>query len=116
MAFLALPAKFKARHGHHFASGIILVRDTFGALTPFSIMLIVLTTASNASIMRFYAGALLPAVTFVALNRKTSFLTAPMTEKRNGTKPSKMRVSRTFGGAMSLRSQADTVIVAIALL
>ncbi|AZB71034.1 TRAP transporter large permease, partial [Cereibacter sphaeroides] len=50
-----------------FASGIICAGGTLGILIPPSIMLIVYAAATNVSIVRLYAGALLPGLTLVGL-------------------------------------------------
>ena len=60
MGLLALPAMLKARYDERFASGIICAGGTLGILIPPSIMLIVYAAASGVSIVRLYAGALLP--------------------------------------------------------
>ena len=60
MGLLALPAMLKARYDNSFASGIICAGGTLGILIPPSIMLIVYAAASGVSIVRLYAGALLP--------------------------------------------------------
>jgi tripartite ATP-independent transporter DctM subunit len=60
MGLLALPAMLKARYDNAFASGIICAGGTLGILIPPSIMLIVYAAASGVSIVRLYAGALLP--------------------------------------------------------
>src|SRR5690606_24826939 len=60
MGLLALPAMLKARYNNSFASGIICAGGTLGILIPPSIMLIVYAAASGVSIVRLYAGALLP--------------------------------------------------------
>jgi len=67
MGLLALPAMLKARYNTSFASGIICAGGTLGILIPPSIMLIVYAAASNVSIVRLYAGALLPGLTLVGL-------------------------------------------------
>ncbi|MGB0658585.1 MAG: TRAP transporter large permease [Mangrovicoccus sp.] len=67
MGLLALPAMLKARYDNSFASGIICAGGTLGILIPPSIMLIVYAAASNVSIVRLYAGALLPGLTLVGL-------------------------------------------------
>jgi len=67
MGLLALPAMLKARYDNSFASGIICAGGTLGILIPPSIMLIVYAAASNVSIVRLYAGALLPGFTLVGL-------------------------------------------------
>lgn len=67
MGLLALPAMLKARYDKSFASGIICAGGTLGILIPPSIMLIVYAAASGVSIVRLYAGALLPGLTLVGL-------------------------------------------------
>jgi tripartite ATP-independent transporter DctM subunit len=67
MGLLALPAMLKARYDHSFASGIICAGGTLGILIPPSIMLIVYAAASGVSIVRLYAGALLPGFMLVGL-------------------------------------------------
>ncbi len=67
MGLLALPQMLKARYSQSFASGIICAGGTLGILIPPSIMLIVYAAASNVSIVRLYAGALLPGFTLVGL-------------------------------------------------
>ncbi len=67
MGLLALPQMLKARYNPSFASGIICAGGTLGILIPPSIMLIVYAASSNVSIVRLYAGALLPGLTLVGL-------------------------------------------------
>jgi tripartite ATP-independent transporter DctM subunit len=67
MGLLALPAMLRARYNPSFASGIICAGGTLGILIPPSIMLIVYAAASGVSIVRLYAGALLPGFTLVGL-------------------------------------------------
>ncbi|UIJ70865.1 TRAP transporter large permease subunit [Aurantimonas sp. HBX-1] len=67
MGLLALPAMLKARYDTSFATGIICAGGTLGILIPPSIMLIVYAAASGTSIVRLYAGALLPGFLLVGL-------------------------------------------------
>ena len=60
MGLLAYPAMLKARYDTSFASGVICAGGTLGILIPPSIMLIVYAAASGVSIVRLYAGAILP--------------------------------------------------------
>ena len=60
MGLLAFPAMLKARYDTSFASGVICAGGTLGILIPPSIMLIVYAATSGVSIVRLYAGALLP--------------------------------------------------------
>jgi tripartite ATP-independent transporter DctM subunit len=67
MGLLAFPAMLKARYGTSFASGVICAGGTLGILIPPSIMLIVYAAASGVSIVRLYAGALLPGLLLAGL-------------------------------------------------
>ncbi|TRW99601.1 TRAP transporter large permease subunit [Paracoccus sp. M683] len=67
MGLLALPAMLKSRYDPSFASGIICAGGTLGILIPPSIMLIVYAAASGVSIVRLYAGAMLPGLVLVGL-------------------------------------------------
>ncbi|NNG03481.1 MAG: TRAP transporter large permease subunit [Inquilinus sp.] len=67
MGLLALPAMLKARYDESFASGVICAGGTLGILIPPSIMLIVYAAASGVSVVRLYAGALLPGFLLVGL-------------------------------------------------
>ena len=67
MGMLALPQMLKSRYNHSYASGIICAGGTLGILIPPSIMLIVYAASSGVSIVRLYAGALLPGLTLVGL-------------------------------------------------
>ena len=67
MGLLALPAMLKARYDPRFASGIICAGGTLGILIPPSIMLIVYAAASGVSLVRLYAGAMLPGLVLVGL-------------------------------------------------
>ena len=60
MGLLAFPAMLKARYDTSFASGVICAGGCLGILIPPSIMLIVYAATSNVSIVRLYAGALIP--------------------------------------------------------
>ena len=67
MGLLALPAMLHARYDRSFASGIICAGGTLGILIPPSIMLIVYAAASGVSIVKLYAGAMLPGLLLVGL-------------------------------------------------
>ncbi|PKQ08357.1 MAG: C4-dicarboxylate ABC transporter, partial [Alphaproteobacteria bacterium HGW-Alphaproteobacteria-10] len=67
MGLLALPAMLHARYDRSFACGIICAGGTLGILIPPSIMLIVYAAASGVSIVRLYAGAMLPGLLLVGL-------------------------------------------------
>ncbi len=67
MGLLAFPAMLKARYNESFASGVICAGGTLGILIPPSIMLIVYAAASGVSIVRLYAGALLPGMLLAGL-------------------------------------------------
>ncbi len=60
MGLLAFPAMLKARYNTSFAAGVICAGGCLGILIPPSIMLIVYAATSNVSVVRLYAGAILP--------------------------------------------------------
>ncbi len=60
MGMLAFPAMLKARYDTSFASGVICAGGCLGILIPPSIMLIVYAATSNVSIVKLYAGAIIP--------------------------------------------------------
>ncbi|MCG8354256.1 MAG: TRAP transporter large permease subunit [Kiloniellales bacterium] len=60
MGLLAFPAMLKARYKTSFAAGVICAGGCLGILIPPSIMLIVYAATSNVSVVRLYAGAILP--------------------------------------------------------
>jgi tripartite ATP-independent transporter DctM subunit len=67
MGLLAFPAMLKVRYNNSFAAGIICAGGTLGILIPPSIMLIVYAATSGVSIVRLYAGALIPGFLLVGL-------------------------------------------------
>jgi tripartite ATP-independent transporter DctM subunit len=67
MGLLAFPAMLRARYNVSFASGVICAGGTLGILIPPSIMLIVYAATSGVSIVRLYAGALLPGLLLAGL-------------------------------------------------
>ena len=68
MGLLALPAMLSARYDTAYASGVICAGGTLGILIPPSIMLIVYAAAtSGVSVVRMYAGALLPGLLLAGL-------------------------------------------------
>ena len=67
MGLLALPAMLKARYDKSYATGVICAGGTLGILIPPSIMLIVYAATSGVSIVRMYAGALLPGLLLAGL-------------------------------------------------
>jgi tripartite ATP-independent transporter DctM subunit len=60
MGLLAFPAMLKARYNTSFAAGVICAGGCLGILIPPSIMLIVYAATSNVSVVKLYAGAILP--------------------------------------------------------
>jgi tripartite ATP-independent transporter DctM subunit len=60
MGLLALPAMLKAGYDQKLSSGVICAGGTLGILIPPSIMLIVYSAAASVSVVRLYAGAMIP--------------------------------------------------------
>ncbi|MGF1643034.1 MAG: TRAP transporter large permease subunit [Thiotrichales bacterium] len=67
MGLLALPAMLKARYDTSLAAGVICAGGTLGILIPPSIMLIVYAASSGVSVVKLYAGALLPGLMLAGL-------------------------------------------------
>jgi tripartite ATP-independent transporter DctM subunit len=67
MGLLALPSMLKARYDTSYATGVICAGGTLGILIPPSIMLIVYAATSGVSVVRMYAGALLPGLLLAGL-------------------------------------------------
>ena len=60
MGLLAFPAMLKARYDTSFSAGVICAGGCLGILIPPSIMLIVYAATSGVSVVKLYAGAILP--------------------------------------------------------
>jgi tripartite ATP-independent transporter DctM subunit len=60
MGLLAFPAMLKARYDVSFSAGVICAGGCLGILIPPSIMLIVYSATSNVSVVKLYAGAIIP--------------------------------------------------------
>ena len=60
MGLLAYPAMLKARYDESFSAGVICAGGCLGILIPPSIMLIVYAAAASQSVVRLYAGAIIP--------------------------------------------------------
>lgn len=67
MGMLAFPAMLKARYNTSFAAGVICAGGCLGILIPPSIMLIVYAAAASVSVVRLYAGAILPGLLLAGL-------------------------------------------------
>jgi tripartite ATP-independent transporter DctM subunit len=67
MGLLALPAMLKAGYDQKLSSGVICAGGTLGILIPPSIMLIVYSAAASVSVVRLYAGAMMPGILLAGL-------------------------------------------------
>jgi tripartite ATP-independent transporter DctM subunit len=81
MGLLAFPAMLKARYDTSFASGVICAGGCLGILIPPSIMLIVYAATSGVSIVKLYAGALIPGFMLAGLYLLYVVIRAAMTPK-----------------------------------
>jgi tripartite ATP-independent transporter DctM subunit len=88
MGLLALPAMLKARYDTSLASGVICAGGTLGILIPPSIMLIVYAAASGVSVVKLYAGALLPGLLLAGLY-VTYVIVRSMLQPQLAPKPTK---------------------------
>ncbi len=67
MGLLALPALLKAGYDTRFSAGVICAGGCLGILIPPSILLIVYAATSGVSVVRLYAGAMLPGAMLAGL-------------------------------------------------
>ncbi|MEQ8195235.1 MAG: TRAP transporter large permease subunit [Rhodospirillales bacterium] len=67
MGLLAFPAMLKARYDTSFSAGVICAGGCLGILIPPSIMLIVYAATAGISVVRLYAGAMLPGLLLAGL-------------------------------------------------
>ena len=67
MGLLAFPAMLKARYDPAFSAGVICAGGCLGILIPPSIMLIVYAAAASMSVVRLYAGAIVPGFLLASL-------------------------------------------------
>ena len=67
MGLLAFPSMLKARYDTSFAAGVICAGGCLGILIPPSIMLIVYAATAGISVVKLYAGAMLPGFMLAAL-------------------------------------------------
>ena len=67
MGLLAFPVMLKAGYDESFSAGVICAGGCLGILIPPSIMLIVYAAASGVSVVKLYAGAMLPGMLLAGL-------------------------------------------------
>ena len=67
MGLLAFPALLKAGYNERFSAGVICAGGCLGILIPPSIMLIVYAATAAISVVKLYAGAMLPGVMLASL-------------------------------------------------
>jgi tripartite ATP-independent transporter DctM subunit len=91
MGLLALPQMLRARYNTAYASGAICAGGTLGILIPPSIMLIVYAATSGVSVVRMYAGALLPGLLLAGLYL-VYIVTLAIIRPRLAPKPSKEEI------------------------
>lgn len=118
MGLLALPAMLKARYEPSFASGIICAGGTLGILIPPSIMLIVYAASSGVSIVRLYAGAMLPGFILVGLYL-VYVVTRAVMQPQIAPRPTAEEVPDMPGwqvGVMLLRSFLPLAVLILAVL
>ena len=108
MGLLAFPQMLKARYDVSFAAGIICAGGTLGILIPPSIMLIVYAATSGVSIVRLYAGALLPGFLLVGLYI-LYVMSRAILQPSVAPKPARTRTSRTIGFGQLALDDADLV-------
>ena len=102
MGLLAFPAMLKARYDTSLAAGVICAGGTLGILIPPSIMLIVYAAASGVSIVKLYAGALLPGLALAGLY-VVYVVARSMLQPRLAPKPRPEEIGEVSIGAIALQ-------------
>jgi len=102
MGLLAFPAMLRARYDTSLASGVICAGGTLGILIPPSIMLIVYAAASGVSIVKLYAGALLPGLALAGLYIIYVVVRSTL-QPEKAPKPSRAEVGDISTGAIFLQ-------------
>jgi tripartite ATP-independent transporter DctM subunit len=102
MGLLAFPAMLKARYDTSLAAGVICAGGTLGILIPPSIMLIVYAAASGVSIVKLYAGALLPGLALAGLYIVYVVMRSTL-QPRLAPKPRREEIGNISTGAIMLQ-------------
>jgi len=102
MGLLAFPAMLNARYNTSLAAGVICAGGTLGILIPPSIMLIVYAAASGVSIVKLYAGALLPGLLLSGLYI-TYVVIRAMAQPELAPKPTKEEIGEYTTGQIILQ-------------
>ncbi len=102
MGLLAFPAMLKARYDTSLAAGVICAGGTLGILIPPSIMLIVYAAASGVSIVKLYAGALLPGLALAGLY-VVYVVVRSMLQPHLAPKPTREEIGDISGGAIFIQ-------------
>ena len=110
MGLLAFPAMLKARYDTSFSAGVICAGGCLGILIPPSIMLIVYAAAASMSVVRLYAGAILPGfmlaglyIVYVIARAKLNPKLAPEPRQED---VDAMRQGKSMASASSVRAGA----------
>ncbi len=101
MGLLAFPAMLKARYNTSFAAGVICAGGCLGILIPPSIMLIVYAATSNVSVVRLYAGAILPGFLLAGLYM-VYVLGRSYLQPQLAPKPTEEEVGDVTGGQLAI--------------
>ncbi|MDX9896196.1 MAG: TRAP transporter large permease subunit [Desulfofustis sp.] len=101
MGLLAFPALLKAGYDEKLAAGVVCAGGCLGILIPPSILLIVYGAISGVSVVRLYAGALIPGFTLAGLYILYVIMRAALNPKL-APKPPKEQTDIPFGELMRM--------------
>jgi TRAP-type mannitol/chloroaromatic compound transport system permease large subunit len=104
-----VPGHAEGRYDERFASGVICAGGTLGILIPPSIMLIVYAASSGTSIVRLYAGALIPGFMLAGLYLVYIIVRATMNPSL-APKPDRSEIRRRLHARPAGLDAADLVL------
>ena len=109
MGLLAMPAMLKAGYSVRITAGVITAGGCLGILIPPSVMLIVYGATTGTSVVKLYAGALLPGVGLAVLYATYVMLVAKIWPEMAPPLPEKDRQIALPPGSEAIKSQGYTL-------
>ena len=109
MGLLAMPAMLKAGYSVRLTAGVITAGGCLGILIPPSVMLIVYGATTGTSVVKLYAGALLPGIGLAVLYAAYVMLVAKIWPDMAPALPEKDRQIPLPPGSEAIKSQGYTL-------
>lgn len=109
MGLLAMPAMLKAGYSVRLTAGVITAGGCLGILIPPSVMLIVYGATTGTSVVKLYAGALLPGIGLAVLYATYVMLVAKIWPDMAPALPEKDRQIALPPGSEAIKSQGYTL-------